>query len=127
MELKKHFGTLEEFKAIVSECGKRGIWSEIPKPHRFRFKSQKGQIVNWWPQNGTVQVQGADSEAFELRLRQKLQSGKGGRAQLRPKEGRRPSLPRSTATIQAALAAAKKTIADALGCEPNQIRIVIEP
>jgi predicted nucleotide-binding protein len=49
-------GTIEQLKEAIESGGLIGTWTEASGKHSFR--SQDGGILNWWPKNGTLQLQG---------------------------------------------------------------------
>jgi len=63
--MKKFYGTIEELKEGVSNCGINGEWryNEGAKNHTFR--GQTGEVLNWWPSKGTLQFQGKNQEEFK--------------------------------------------------------------
>jgi hypothetical protein len=64
----KHRGTLSELKAVVADCNLEGAWSYREQNRFYVFHAASGEIVNWWPRTGTVNVQGNANIAMVARL-----------------------------------------------------------
>lgn len=62
--MEKFRGSLDELKAIVSESGYLGQWSQNNGHHIFR--SDDRSILNWWPSTGTLNVQGPNEPKNKL-------------------------------------------------------------
>jgi predicted nucleotide-binding protein len=61
-------GTIDQLKAAVAACSLIGEWTERPQNGLHCFRAGTGEILNWWPSRGTLQVQGKNSDAFESAL-----------------------------------------------------------
>jgi predicted secreted protein len=132
VQQKKHFGDLDDLKAMVRGCGRSGKWREILDREQYRFEGYNGEIVNWWPHRGTVQVQGQDQAALGRQLARKLQQSEElfsptSRTQhtLRLRD-RAVGRPRVAASKKALIAAAKEDLAEKLGKRFDQISIFVE-
>jgi predicted nucleotide-binding protein len=66
VRLSKFHGTLDELKVIVDATGRAGEWRDIPNGHSFRAKT--GEVVNWWPNKGTLSCQGAKTTEFQTEI-----------------------------------------------------------
>lgn len=66
--MNKFHGTIEELKAAVAACGLSGSWTENAKANNFQFRGKTGEILNWWPSNGTLQFQGSNSDGFRTAI-----------------------------------------------------------
>lgn len=71
--MKQFLGDIEELKALVEACGLVGEWSEKPENGLHCYRARTGEILNWWPSKGTVQLQGKNPDSF----RDKLASASG--------------------------------------------------
>ena len=71
--MSKFHGSIEELKAVVDATGRQGEWREIPNGHSFRSKA--GEIVNWWPNTGTVRCQGTNPAGFQAEVDAVLSGG----------------------------------------------------
>ncbi|MFD2237173.1 TIR domain-containing protein [Aureimonas populi] len=71
--MKQFHGTIEELKALIETCGLAGEWSERPENGLHCYRAKTGEILNWWPSKGTVQIQGKNPDDF----RDKLASASG--------------------------------------------------
>ena len=58
----KFFGTIEELKAKFAPVP--GIWTD--KPGQLSFRSQRGGVINYWPNKGTLIFQGQELGKKEL-------------------------------------------------------------
>lgn len=67
-------GSIVELKSLVKNAGFQGVWSDNAKSNSHQFKSQSGEILNWWPTKGTLQFQGKNREAFESSLSANINS-----------------------------------------------------
>ncbi|WP_131197003.1 hypothetical protein [Lichenihabitans psoromatis] len=72
MSANKHHGSFDKLKRIVRASGQRGKWATIHERDQKRFDGRDGEVVNWWPATGTVQVQGKDAENLRSLLSRKL-------------------------------------------------------
>ncbi len=70
----KHKGNLEELQAVVSSIGLSGDWS-IAKGGNHKFDGLSGEVINWWPKTGTVQVQGQNRDAIQNLLAEPISGG----------------------------------------------------
>jgi hypothetical protein len=70
----KHRGTLSVLKAAVADCGLAGAWSYREQNRYYVFYAESGEVVNWWPRTGTVNMQGVANVAMMARLEQMLSS-----------------------------------------------------
>jgi hypothetical protein len=59
------FGSLKDLQEIVVRCATPGEWSFHKKSRFYRFRTETGAILNWWPTTGTINFQGQDAEQFE--------------------------------------------------------------
>ena len=66
--MARFIGSFDELKNLMESFGGMGTWTGITNGRQFR--SHDGAIVNWFPNNGTLQFQGT-REASE-KLRQQL-------------------------------------------------------
>ena len=66
--MNQFFGEVDQLKQIVAGTGYVGNWQykEVNKCHRF--KARTGEILNWWPEKGTVQFQGKNSDAMKAQI-----------------------------------------------------------
>lgn len=81
--MKQFHGTLEELKAAVETCGLAGEWTErAENGGHFCFRAKTGEVFNWWPSRGTVNLQGRNQDAF----RDKLTAALGAPAPVKPAE-----------------------------------------
>jgi predicted nucleotide-binding protein len=71
--MKQFHGSFEELRTLVEACGLTGEWSEKPENGLHCYRAKTGEILNWWPSKGTVQLQGKDPDGF----RDKLASASG--------------------------------------------------
>ena len=117
----KHFGSHDELKAIVRACGVRGKWTKNPERNQFRFDGQGGEILNWWPHRGTVQIQGAHVEALKRRLSGEL-AYQVDESHSRPA---RPSKSDPMEDVNEVIRAAKKLIVRQLGLQTSQVKILL--
>jgi predicted nucleotide-binding protein len=60
--MAKFHGSFDELQGAVLATGKDGSWAE--KNNTVTFRAKTGQVLNWWPSNGTLTCQGKDPEAF---------------------------------------------------------------
>ncbi len=65
MSQGKFFGRLSTIKLWTWESGRRGLWSAVYNQNHYRFSGFKGEVLNWWPDTGTVQIQGKDAQQFD--------------------------------------------------------------
>lgn len=66
--MKQFHGSLEDLKSIVESVGVSGEWSEKPNSGLHCFRARTGEVLNWWPSKGTIQVQGKNAEVFRGKL-----------------------------------------------------------
>lgn len=67
--MKNFHGSLDELKALVASCGYSGDWSEKPgAAPQYSFRAKTGEILNWWPSRGTINLQGKNSDTFGGKL-----------------------------------------------------------
>lgn len=59
----KFHGELGELKARLEPLGLAGSWAE-GKGGLHQFRARSGEILNWWPQTGTLSTQGSNSVNF---------------------------------------------------------------
>lgn len=64
----KFFGTIDELKIGVENAKKLGTWQENTIKNSHQFKSKTGEILNWWPSNGTISFQGKNTAEFKSQL-----------------------------------------------------------
>jgi predicted nucleotide-binding protein len=64
--MTKFHGSFEEIQSVVEACGVAGEWGMDPDAGRCGFRSKTGEILNWWPNKGTVQFQGKKPDAFRV-------------------------------------------------------------
>ena len=64
MAIEFHDG-IEALRRLIDASGIKGEWSEDGYG-KFTFRSQRKGIVNYWPNNGTVQCQGKAEPKAEL-------------------------------------------------------------
>ena len=55
----KFRGKPEDWKQLVSSTGLTGTWSDNAGNGQVQFRTPEGGVLNWWPSNGTVFVQGS--------------------------------------------------------------------
>ena len=72
MARKKFHGSINELKEAVATCGLNGEWSEVSQSGLKTFRAKTGEILNWWPSNGTLQFQGKNQETFQELLAEGL-------------------------------------------------------
>ena len=56
-------GKFRQLKAAVNRCGFSGKWSQLHNGG-YVFSAKIGAILNWWPQSGELQFQGAKTKFF---------------------------------------------------------------
>lgn len=67
--MKNFYGSLDELQSIIQACGYTGDWIERPENGgHHSFRSKTGEILNWWPSKGTVNLQGKNQAAFLEKL-----------------------------------------------------------
>lgn len=68
--MNKFHGDIEELKAAVATVNLIGTWSENPNGATFyySFRARTGEILNWWPNKGTLAFQGSNTETFKEKL-----------------------------------------------------------
>lgn len=66
--MKQFHRTIEELKTLVDACGLAGEWSEKPENGLHCYRAKTGEILNWWPSKGTVQLQGKNPDGFRDKL-----------------------------------------------------------
>ena len=66
-------GTIEELKVAVETCGLVGKWKENEQSGSYHYRARTGEVLNWWPKNGTIQIQGKNKDAFESALEPHLE------------------------------------------------------
>lgn len=74
----KFQGSLDEFKWLVKEAERAGDWTE-PTPGYHVFRTDSGEILNWWPKTGTFNCQGKNAVEFKVEL-ERLQKEAAARA-----------------------------------------------
>jgi hypothetical protein len=62
------YGSFDELKAIVAACSLTGEWFENVMNHYYSFRAHTGEILNWWPNKGTVNFQGKRPDQFRARF-----------------------------------------------------------
>ncbi len=63
----KFTGTNDDFKQRIDSLGVKGAWSE--EKDKFCFRTDVIKIViNWWPNTGTVTIQGKDSGSLKEKI-----------------------------------------------------------
>lgn len=67
-----HKGSTAILKATVEACRRSGSWRWSDQRRQWRFTSINGEILNWWPDRGTIQLQGKDQIAFRADLEREL-------------------------------------------------------
>jgi hypothetical protein len=58
-------GSLQQLQDIVRNCAISGEWQMHTANLFYRFRTETGAILNWWPSTGTVNFQGQGAEEFE--------------------------------------------------------------
>jgi len=53
----KFHGDIDQLKALVASTGLPGRWTEEASG-KWCFRGRFGQVLNWWPSKGTIQLQG---------------------------------------------------------------------
>lgn len=61
-------GTYEELKTLISEIAGKGEWKKCTK-HHYQFSNVYGACFNWWPNTGTVRINGDAKAAAILRYK----------------------------------------------------------
>lgn len=61
----KFHGKLEELQQLVGEAGIAGQWTSTSDT-KCVFRSQSRGVLNWWPETGTISVQGGDEAKTEI-------------------------------------------------------------
>jgi len=64
MQMNKFHGTLEQLKTLVEATGLAGEWTEKPQNGLLSFRAKTGEMMNWWPNKGTIQFQGQNADKF---------------------------------------------------------------
>ena len=72
--MAKFHGELAELQSAVTLCGIRGSWSENPINGVHSFRAPTGEVLNWWPSSGTLQLQGKNKDQFAVKIADALQS-----------------------------------------------------
>jgi predicted nucleotide-binding protein len=62
----KFNGTIEELKKHVDYIARQGDWSGDEA--KWCFRSKIGEIINWWPKKGTLQLQGQGLDKLQADL-----------------------------------------------------------
>lgn len=57
-------GDFAELFARIAGLGIQGEWQENAKAGSYSFRAKSGEVLNWWPRTGTIQIQGAGVDAF---------------------------------------------------------------
>ncbi len=65
-------GTISELRNEITRLGIVGTWALGGQDGRATFTTDLGQILNWWPKKGTIQIQGR----FQKELRAALTGGR---------------------------------------------------
>ncbi len=67
--MNKFLGDISELKAIVDSCGFRGTWTDENKTAlKYTFRARTGEILNWWPDTGTLSFQGTNPDKFREKV-----------------------------------------------------------
>lgn len=61
----KFEGTIEQLQALVAAAGLKGKWGD-DGAGKHSFRGNDGGVLNWWPSNGTVQLQGKETAKSKL-------------------------------------------------------------
>lgn len=78
----KFKGSYEKYRALIESLGFAGEWEEHKHFHTFR--TYAGAVVNWWPSNGTVHVQGQESAAASVKEAIQKKLGSTGKTSAKP-------------------------------------------
>ena len=83
--MSQFIGTIEELKMHVQACGYVGEWKDKreSKRHFLHLPARTGEILNWWPANGTLSFQGKNADVFNGTLSSAI-SGNGGIPNAKP-------------------------------------------
>ncbi|TXM92612.1 hypothetical protein [Methylobacterium sp. WL116] len=54
----KFYGTPENLVRYVDACGREGFWSYHSGNRFYRFLTISGEILDWWPNTGTLSFRG---------------------------------------------------------------------
>ncbi|MDD2310217.1 MAG: hypothetical protein PHH91_11600 [Desulfuromonadaceae bacterium] len=65
--MSKYYGSIEDLKSIVKNCGIQGTWKPEKSGNSMKhmFRSERGGVINWWT-TGTVMFQGKDPDCSAL-------------------------------------------------------------
>lgn len=73
--MDKFHGSIDELKAAVTASGFKGEWSQKEAANNHTFRGQNGEVLNWWPNKGTLQFQGHQRLSFKDALLAVLTTG----------------------------------------------------
>jgi hypothetical protein len=64
----RFFGSLDELKQLISEIDHFGRWEHDPNllAEKHAYRASTGAVMNWWPKNGTLSIQGPRDAALEF-------------------------------------------------------------
>jgi predicted nucleotide-binding protein len=71
--MSKFHGGLDQLRAVVDATGRVGEWRDIPNGHSFKAKT--GEVINWWPNKGSISCQGLKPIEFQAELDRILDGG----------------------------------------------------
>lgn len=66
--MSKFFGKIDQLKQLVENTGYVGTWEHKEANNFYSFKANTGEILNWWPANGTIDFQGKNKERMKAQI-----------------------------------------------------------
>lgn len=113
---------IKVLKRLVARLQIPGSWCRCDKKQKWTFRGHGGEVLNWWPSTGTINLQGRWNDQLRTRLELKLRKA-------RP----RPAMKDTAAqdrldrdSIANAISKAKDLIVAELGVSRRKVRIRIK-
>lgn len=78
----KFYGSFDEYRAWIESIDFVGKWEKTGDFHTFRTNT--GAVINWWPSNGTVYVQGKEPAATSAKETIQKMLGSTGKTSTKP-------------------------------------------
>lgn len=66
--MNQHHGSLQELQHLVAACALNGEWTPATDGTSHTFRARTGEVLNWWPSRGTLQLQGKNRDTFAAKL-----------------------------------------------------------
>jgi hypothetical protein len=60
-------GNFRVLRYVVKRTGIPGKWTKDENENRYQFRARNGAVLNYWRTTGTINFQGSDRAAVELR------------------------------------------------------------